>query len=144
MSTSVAVWLLIGLAMLAANLPWLSERFLFVFEPQGGYKRVWMRLLEWLLLALLVGLMALGLERTATGGVHEQGWEFYVVGLFLVFYILLADFPIGAGDKGGGKILFFFLQLGGYGPVFFRHESFNFFFSVYDHFHSNRLNPSCT
>lgn len=81
-----------ALAVLAANLPWLSERFLFVMEPRDGHKRTWMRLLEWLLLALLIGLVALGLERRATGGVHEQSWEFYVVGLFLFMVFAIPGF----------------------------------------------------
>lgn len=92
MSTSVAVWLLLGLAVIAANLPWFSERFMFVIEPWDGAKRTWMRLLEWLLLALLIGLVALGFERRATGGVHEQGWEFYVVGLFLFMVFAIPGF----------------------------------------------------
>lgn len=92
MSTSLAVWLLLGLAVIAANLPWLSERFLFVFTPPGQQKRFWMRLLEWLLLCVLVGMLALGLERKATGSIHEQGWEFYAVGLFLFMVFAIPGF----------------------------------------------------
>jgi hypothetical protein len=88
----MVVWLLLGLAVVAANLPWLSERFLFVISPRDGNKRIWMRLLEWLLLAVLLGIVALGLERRATGGVHDQGWEFYVVGLFLFMVFAIPGF----------------------------------------------------
>lgn len=89
MSIGVAVWLLLALAVVAANLPWLSERFLFVWMPRDGHKRFWMRLLEWLLMALLVGVLATAIERKATGGTHAQDWEFYWVGLclFMVFAI---------------------------------------------------------
>ncbi len=89
MSIGVAVWLLLALALVAANLPWLSERFLFVWTPRGGHKQFWMRLLEWLLMALLVGVLATAIERKATGGTHAQDWEFYWVGLclFMVFAI---------------------------------------------------------
>lgn len=92
MSLTLAVWLLLGLAVIAANLPLLSERFLFVFSPPGGYKSFWMRLLEWLLLAMLVGLISIGLERKATGGTHEQDWEFYAVGLFLFMVFAIPGF----------------------------------------------------
>lgn len=92
MSTSLAVWLLLGFAVVAANLPWLSERFLFAFNPRGGEKRFWMRLIEWLLLCGLVGVVALGLERKATGATHEQDWEFYAVGLFVFMVFAIPGF----------------------------------------------------
>jgi hypothetical protein len=88
----MAVWLLLGLAVIAANLPWLSDRFMFIITPGGGTKQIWMRLLEWLLLALLTGIVAMGVERRATGGAHEQGWEFYVVGLFLFMVFAIPGF----------------------------------------------------
>ena len=46
-----------------------------------------MRLLEWLILFFLAGLLARGLEKKITGEIHAQDWEFYAVGfcLFLVF-----------------------------------------------------------
>lgn len=59
---------------------------LLVATGESG-KRVWMRLLEWLLLYFIVGGLALGLESKATGGLHSQNWEFYAVTfcLFIVF-----------------------------------------------------------
>lgn len=92
MSVNLAVWLLLGIAVIAANLPWLSERFLFFIVPANGRKQFWMRLVEWLVLAVLIGLMAIGLERKATGGIHEQGWEFYAVGLFLFMVFAIPGF----------------------------------------------------
>lgn len=83
----MAIWILLVTALLAANLPWLSERFLLVFPTGGRDKRAWMRLFEWLCLYFIIGGLAFGLETKATGGIHEQGWEFYAVTfcLFLVF-----------------------------------------------------------
>lgn len=92
MSLTLAVWLLLVLAVVAANLPWLSERFLFVFSVPGGYKSFWMRLIEWLLMGVLVGLVSIGLERKATGGTHGQDWEFYAVGLFLFMVFAIPGF----------------------------------------------------
>lgn len=86
MSIDSAALLLIIAAFLAANLPWISNRFLFVSQPKAG-KKGWQRLLEWLLLYFLVGGLAFGLEHKAMGQLHAQGWEFYAVTfcLFLVF-----------------------------------------------------------
>ena len=92
MSVQIAVWLLVGLAVIAANLPWISDRFLLVITPADRRKKAWMRLLEWLLLAIVVGVTAIGLERKATGGVHEQDWEFYAVGLFLFMVFAIPGF----------------------------------------------------
>lgn len=92
MSVSLAVWLLLGIAVIAANLPWLSERFLFFIMPADGQKKFWMRLVEWLLLAGFIGILAIGLERKATGGMHEQDWEFYAVGLFLFMVFAIPGF----------------------------------------------------
>ncbi len=87
MSLSLAVAMLLMVAVLAANLPWLSERLLFVFPAPGGEKSAWLRPLEWLVLYFLVGGIALGLEQKSFGERHAQDWEFYAVTLclFLVF-----------------------------------------------------------
>jgi len=86
MSTSTAVWLLMSISFVAANFPWLNERFLFFIEPKPN-KTPWMRLLEWLLLYSMVGVIALGFEKKLTGQLHAQEWEFYATGfcLFVVF-----------------------------------------------------------
>jgi hypothetical protein len=81
---SLAVFFIVA-AFLAANVPWLSERFLaFIKLPR---KNGWLRWLEWLLLYALTGLLAAGLEYKVTGTGHAQGWEFYVTTLclFMVF-----------------------------------------------------------
>jgi uncharacterized membrane protein YhaH (DUF805 family) len=87
MATATLITLLLVIALVAANLPWLSERNFFVKPPKDGNKRVWMRLLEWLVLYGVVGVVALGIERTARGDIHPQQWEFIVVtlALFAVF-----------------------------------------------------------
>lgn len=87
--SAVFIWVLLIFAVLVSNLPWLGERFFFFFPPPGGLKRTWMRLLEWLVLYVLIGLVAVGLEQKATGDRYAQDWEFYVVTLclFVVFAI---------------------------------------------------------
>lgn len=79
MSQTAAIWLVILVALLAANLPFLSERWLLAGpRPQHGAKPLWARLGELLLLYFVVGGMALLLERRA-GQIYPQGWEFYAV-----------------------------------------------------------------
>lgn len=87
MSLQHAVWILITLALVAANLPWISDRVFFVFRSKRGAKSAWMRLLELLVLYFVVGGIAIGLEQKIYGSFHHQGWQFYVVTLclFLVF-----------------------------------------------------------
>lgn len=87
MSATVATWLLIAIALVCANLPWLSDRILLVLRPVQGGKRGWWRWSEWFLLYLLTGAVALGLEQKLNGERYPQGWEFYVVTfcIFMVF-----------------------------------------------------------
>ncbi|MDP1672832.1 MAG: DUF2818 family protein [Burkholderiales bacterium] len=84
MDWSTAALLL--LAVVFANLPFLTERILFaVPAPAGGKSPGW-RLLELVVLYFIAGLAAWLMESRA-GQVHPQRWEFYAVTgcLFLVF-----------------------------------------------------------
>jgi len=88
---SVAVWLLIALALVSANLPFLSERILAVLPYKRGgspaVKPFWLRLLEVLVFYLLTGAVGHAFEG-ALGNRFAQGWEFYVITLCL--YLVLA------------------------------------------------------
>ncbi len=74
-------------AFIAANLPWISDRLFGVLQLKSGLKSVWMALLEWLVMYLLIGMVALGIEKKFTSDIYSQGWEFYASTfcLFLVF-----------------------------------------------------------
>lgn len=77
---------LVASALLAANLPFLSERLFLAVPLKGGRKAAYWRVIELAVYYLLVAALAYLLE--ARGGpVHAQGWEFYAVtvSLFLVF-----------------------------------------------------------
>jgi hypothetical protein len=82
-------WMVILLALLAANLPFFNQQ-LFAVIPLGRgdnfVKPVWCRLIELLILYFLVGGVAYAMESTM-GNVFAHGWEFYAVTacLFLVF-----------------------------------------------------------
>lgn len=81
MDQSAAVWLVLAVAVVAANLPYFNERVLLV-GPSRSPKAVWWRLLEILLMAALVLALGSALE-ARIGQRHEQGWEFYAAGACL-------------------------------------------------------------
>ena len=85
MTQTVSIWLVLVLAFVAANLPFLSQRFLGVLAFPHG-KNLAVRLGELVLLYLLVGGVGLLLEKQL-GQIAPQGWEFYAItaALFLTF-----------------------------------------------------------
>jgi hypothetical protein len=86
---SFSSWLIILLAALAANLPFVNER-LFGAIPLGAPRKpFWLRLVEMAVLYALVGVVAYLLE-SRIGNVFSQGWEFYAVTICL--FVVLA-FP---------------------------------------------------
>ncbi|MEJ2059625.1 MAG: DUF2818 family protein [Gammaproteobacteria bacterium] len=86
MTETAVIWIYLAIALVAASLPWLSERIFFVFKPRNP-KSPWLRLLEWLVLYFVIGGLGLGLEQRYTGEIYHKGWVFYVVtaSLFVVF-----------------------------------------------------------
>ena len=78
MDVSLSSWLVILLAGLAANLPFINERVFGVLAWRSATKPFWLRLLELFVLYLALGLMAFVLEARA-GNRFRQGWEFYAV-----------------------------------------------------------------
>jgi hypothetical protein len=81
------LYILLAMAFVAANLPWLFERILFVFAPPARGKAFGWRVLELALLYLAVGMLARALEVQGHGSVYPQAWQFYAVTacLFAVF-----------------------------------------------------------
>lgn len=75
MSHNLSVWLVIVAAIVAANLPFLNNRWLAVI-PRSGPKQLWMHAGELLVLYALVGALGLALEQSG-GQIYPQGWEFY-------------------------------------------------------------------
>jgi len=91
MSLNLTVWLVILVAFVAANLPFINQRLFAVLprRQEKGRKGFGLQLLEWLVLYFLAGGFFLLLERNA-GQIYPQGWEFYVICICL---ILVAAFP---------------------------------------------------
>lgn len=77
MTQTVSVWLVVLLALLAANLPFISNR-LFAVVALKAPKNLAVRLAELLVWYLLVGGVGLFLEQR-TGQIAPQGWEFYAI-----------------------------------------------------------------
>lgn len=77
MSQSLAIWLLILLAFIAANLPFLNQRLLSVYPMHGGKSLGW-RLAELVVWYFVVGGIGLALEQRA-GQIAPQGWQFYAI-----------------------------------------------------------------
>ena len=75
MNSSSYVWLVLLAATLAANLPFLNNRWLGVI-PRAMPKTLWMRLLELAIWYFVVGGLGLALEQHQ-GQIYPQGWEFY-------------------------------------------------------------------
>ena len=77
MTTSHLAWLVIVLALVTANLPFLSERLFLVRRLPESKALAW-RLAELVVGYLLVGGIALFLEKSI-GQNAPQGWEFYAI-----------------------------------------------------------------
>lgn len=83
MDTTASVWLVLIASLVAANLPFLNDRWMGLI-PRSRPKSLGLRLLELAVCYLLVGALGLGLEQHV-GQIAPQGWEFYAttISLFL-------------------------------------------------------------
>ena len=85
MNLNLAAHFLILLALLGANLPFLSKKLFLMFSVRQPKSISW-QLLEIVCNYLVVGVFAYLFEKQ-TSNVFEQGWEFYVI-TFCLFLIL--------------------------------------------------------
>jgi hypothetical protein len=90
MASSAAVWLVVLVSVIAANLPFVNERVLIV-GPKRGRKSLGWRLLE---LALMWGItLGIGFALEARlGQIQAQRWEFYVGFGFLFLTLAFPGF----------------------------------------------------
>jgi hypothetical protein len=84
-SQSASVWLVLVVALVAANLPFANERLFGLIALRSGRKGLGLRFAELLVFYFLTGGLGLLFERRV-GQIAAQGWEFYAVSgaLFLV------------------------------------------------------------
>lgn len=85
-------WVLLGIIFFAANLPWFSDKLLYVVplnrnNQTASSKHSGWCLLELIILYFLMGALVWYAEKATFGQVVHQDWEFYAVTgcLFLVF-----------------------------------------------------------
>ena len=85
MSQTASAWLVVLLALVMANMPFISNR-LFAVYPLKSPKSLALRLAEIVGWYFLVGAVGLYLEQRS-GQIAPQGWEFYAITgtLFLTF-----------------------------------------------------------
>jgi high-affinity Fe2+/Pb2+ permease len=81
MDQGASIWTVLVVALVAANLPYLSPRILLV-GPRRDPKAAGWRVLEVVLLALITLAIGFGLE-SRLGQRSAQGWEFYAASLAL-------------------------------------------------------------
>lgn len=77
MSLTVSIWFVIVLALVAANLPFFTQR-LFGLLALRAPKSLGVRLAELVVMYFLAGGVGLLLEQRA-GQIAPQGWEFYAI-----------------------------------------------------------------
>jgi Protein of unknown function (DUF2818) len=101
MNHALEVWLVIGAALVAANLPFVNERIL-VLGPRRFPKSLLWRLLELLLLAALTFALGSLLEQRL-GQRQPQRWEFFAAGGFLFLTFAFPGFVWRYLRRGGGQ-----------------------------------------
>ncbi len=92
MSQTASVWIVIALAVVAANLPFLNDRLLLVW-PLSAPKGLAARLGELIVWYLLVGGAGLLLEQRL-GQIAPQGWEFYAITAALFLTLAFPGFVV--------------------------------------------------
>jgi hypothetical protein len=88
MNSSAAVWGVLLIALVAANLPFANERLLVV-GPKRSPKPIGWRLLELVILWGVTLVVGFALE-ARVGQIQPQGWEFYAA---LGFTFITFAFP---------------------------------------------------
>lgn len=86
MGMSAGGTLVILLAVLGANLPFVNQRLAGILGRKSAVKPLWLRLIEMVVAYFVVGALGYLIE-SGIGNVFAQGWEFYAVtaSLFVVF-----------------------------------------------------------
>jgi RsiW-degrading membrane proteinase PrsW (M82 family) len=90
MTVAAAVWVVLIVGILAANLPFLSERLFFVGAPRRPKSLGW-RLLELLVLYGVTLGVGFALEQRI-GQIYPQSWEFFAASLFMFLTLAFPGF----------------------------------------------------
>lgn len=91
MVSDAAVWWVIGLGVVLANLPFINHRIFVVGPERSPRKSLGWRALE--LVAMWGATMAAGFAVEARiGQIHAQGWQFYAAFGFLFLTLAFPGF----------------------------------------------------
>jgi Protein of unknown function (DUF2818) len=77
MVQSASIWFVIFVAIVAANMPFVAQRFLMFFHLKAP-KTLGVRLFELIIFYFLAGGLGIVLENRV-GQIAPQGWEFYAI-----------------------------------------------------------------
>lgn len=100
MSSSIAILILFIITLIAANIPFLTDRVLLVLKADSK-KSFRLRFTEWFLMYVIVMAVAIGLETKLHGTAYakvwevwnfSQNWEFYAITLCLFVVFALPGF----------------------------------------------------
>lgn len=78
MNASVASWLVIAAALVAANLPFFNDKVFALVATRWPRKPLIVRLAEMTVLYFVVGVIGFALE-AQIGNRFQQTWEFYAI-----------------------------------------------------------------
>jgi hypothetical protein len=86
MDVSIASWLVIAIAIAAANLPFVNDKLFALLPAKWQRKPLFVRLLEMVVLYFVVGSIGFALENQI-GSRFAQTWEFFAISgcVFIVF-----------------------------------------------------------
>ncbi len=87
MSLSIALIILFIVTLIAANLPFVTDRFLFVIKTKHEKKFI-LRFIEWFLMYIAVMTIAIGLETKLYGVAYEKVWQFWDFSKHWEFYAI--------------------------------------------------------
>ncbi|MCU7836619.1 MAG: DUF2818 family protein [gamma proteobacterium symbiont of Taylorina sp.] len=85
MSSSIAVLILFIVTLVAANIPFISDRALLMLDIDNN-KKFWLRAAEWFLMYVVVMAIAIGLEIKLHGNAYANVWEFWNFSQHWEFY----------------------------------------------------------
>ena len=86
-SSSISLLILFIISLIAANLPFITDKRLFIFST-AHIKSFWFRFLEWFLMYLMIMLLAIILELKFYGESYLNIWEVWNFAQFWEFYFI--------------------------------------------------------
>ena len=87
MTTNIALSILFIIAIIAANIPFLTNKVFLIFGSDKA-KSFWLRFAEWFFMYLIVMAIAIGLETKLYGQAYKPVWEFWHFSRNWEFYFI--------------------------------------------------------